>query len=1064
MALLPLSLLLSTLTLTTPPAGESSPPAPRGRESEPFALTLSGGVSLGAYEGGLSWALVRYLREIEKDAQVDLSERHPQLVTVTGASAGSINALLVALAWCTEESYQGSIDHNDFRSTWAGVGLDELLPSSHGGPFSSFEPRYDSTDGLFTRRAFESVIASFRARLDWRRSRHEKEKPYFRYPCEVPLGITVTRAVPETVEEAGLRIPRQRFSILWKLETDSNGRAHIRNQFLPGDGSSDALVYLTESPVYATASPPRSSTRRRSSSAFQVELRKPSSVEAEAVIKAIEASSAFPFAFGPVRLSYCAPSCSNGAPPSSSMLSDPYCQAIADGLQQAAPEGARVPPLQVCRQEFFDGGVFDNTPVGTALRQAEQFLTKHPVSAPNPLRPLTYLFVDPDFRRLPASPSGVKGKEVPDLLNQLEFISSAIGTARSFELHNAIQNKGWNQTLRSHARGTAAWLFQLAQFVGSPSHLAAPTGEARGAYGRRLAGCLKESPVGPSLNACLRALDQTRGEDTEPVLFSTLVDIARRTHAGLVDSGATCDRDTPLLEGEARTVARRLELAALAQGFLAEELNRSDYGRATSRELDELRQSLLAVTSTLRRVLDCAGDLGRTQGSRSTGKPLSVLSLEESLPTLEKEAEALTHLTRDRSMIVSSRFSPLASSQLRNFGAFLDEPLRMTDYYIGIYEAAHQLAENFCAEQDPYNTVVWEEGRRLQGTLDLKEESLQHCIGEKLEFITGKLDVARSGPASHVFETLAKLELRAALGDEGQQRVLASPQWKWLSTFPPFPKHRVLLDDTITVSQVLRVLTSKETFCQDPFSRGRCFEDLDLEELSQGLAREGYAPRSESMRLFLADPMRWKLELAMRSMSRISAIHGEAHPNSEFVPALNAGRLLMTRQAGLREALRINASSVPLGQTPLGTSVVTPWLFTLVPYRASIDVAHRGLMLSWFEPVVRPTDRLTGRLGLNPLELRWKDSVLPYVSSSVTPSMAYAVSSLASVGAGPTVEARWREQGREQWALGGEVYADFAQERIRLGLGFRDTPGTPWAGLVYLSFADLNGMLFWMTR
>src|SRR3712207_8231051 len=43
----------------------------------------------------------------------------------------------------------------------------------------------------------------------------------------------------------------------------------------------------------------------------------------------------------------------------------------------------------------------------------------------------------------------------------------------------------------------------------------------------------------------------------------------------------------------------------------------------------------------------------------------------------------------------------------RSFGAFLDAPLRQTDYYIGVYEAAHQLAENFCAERDPYDPQLW---------------------------------------------------------------------------------------------------------------------------------------------------------------------------------------------------------------------------------------------------------------------------------------------------------------------------------------------------------------------
>ncbi|HYV67510.1 MAG TPA: hypothetical protein VE964_14795, partial [Myxococcales bacterium] len=35
------------------------------RAEDRFALTISGGVSLGAYEAGLNWALVRFLRQHE---------------------------------------------------------------------------------------------------------------------------------------------------------------------------------------------------------------------------------------------------------------------------------------------------------------------------------------------------------------------------------------------------------------------------------------------------------------------------------------------------------------------------------------------------------------------------------------------------------------------------------------------------------------------------------------------------------------------------------------------------------------------------------------------------------------------------------------------------------------------------------------------------------------------------------------------------------------------------------------------------------------------------------------
>ncbi len=89
------SALVLALLLGAAPTVES----PDERLDEPYALTISGGVSLGSYEAGLNWTLVRAFRaQAEMSALLD--RRRPHLVAVTGASAGSINALLVAALYC----------------------------------------------------------------------------------------------------------------------------------------------------------------------------------------------------------------------------------------------------------------------------------------------------------------------------------------------------------------------------------------------------------------------------------------------------------------------------------------------------------------------------------------------------------------------------------------------------------------------------------------------------------------------------------------------------------------------------------------------------------------------------------------------------------------------------------------------------------------------------------------------------------------------------------------------------------------------------------------------------
>src|SRR5437867_6883462 len=101
-------ILLALALVAAPP-----PSAAWGR----LALTISGGVSLGSYEAGLTWAIVRYLRA---------SDRVTDLVAVTGASAGAINALMAAVMWCEEpsETHDEHPDSNLFHDLWSSVGIE----------------------------------------------------------------------------------------------------------------------------------------------------------------------------------------------------------------------------------------------------------------------------------------------------------------------------------------------------------------------------------------------------------------------------------------------------------------------------------------------------------------------------------------------------------------------------------------------------------------------------------------------------------------------------------------------------------------------------------------------------------------------------------------------------------------------------------------------------------------------------------------------------------------------------------------------------------------------------
>jgi len=179
-------LVLSTLTISL--HGES--PTPKNIN---FSLVISGGVSLGAYESGYNWALIKILRNLSH------LQHHvtPHLKSVSGASAGSINALLSAMYWCQEESVplHNSIDDNLFYETWVNLGLEDLMIEGEDAKNKS---------SLLSRRGLEKKGEKIIAHL---------KKPIFKKGCEVPLGVAVTKVIPIIEEVQGIKIKNQNFSV-----------------------------------------------------------------------------------------------------------------------------------------------------------------------------------------------------------------------------------------------------------------------------------------------------------------------------------------------------------------------------------------------------------------------------------------------------------------------------------------------------------------------------------------------------------------------------------------------------------------------------------------------------------------------------------------------------------------------------------------------------------------------------------------------------------------------------------------------------------------------------------
>ena len=176
-----------------------------------FSLIISGGVSLGAYEAGYNWAVIKMLTKAKNNHELV----EPNLKSVAGASAGSINALLSAMYWCQNDTVplHNSIDDNLFYETWVNLGIEDLI-------IKGKDPK--NKNSLFTRRGLEKKGEMIIEHL---------KKPIFKNSCEVPLGVAVTKVKPIVEKVHGVKIKNQNFSVplVFKVR---NGTGIVANKTL----------------------------------------------------------------------------------------------------------------------------------------------------------------------------------------------------------------------------------------------------------------------------------------------------------------------------------------------------------------------------------------------------------------------------------------------------------------------------------------------------------------------------------------------------------------------------------------------------------------------------------------------------------------------------------------------------------------------------------------------------------------------------------------------------------------------------------------------------------------
>lgn len=200
------------------------------------ALTVAGGVSLGAYQAGFLYYYTRFLQEyahVYEEARNEVygeARKEPDpalpplapLKVVTGASAGSINALLAAVTACSKR--ENDPTQSPFWKVWIGVGIAQLRAERR--PQRS----------LLSEKSRDDLAGDLGKLL-------EDRDRWADAPCSVEVGISATRLTARTVQ-VGPLMSNSRLTEKFVFQvTKAMGRAPLAFEPVELPGGIDRRFY-----------------------------------------------------------------------------------------------------------------------------------------------------------------------------------------------------------------------------------------------------------------------------------------------------------------------------------------------------------------------------------------------------------------------------------------------------------------------------------------------------------------------------------------------------------------------------------------------------------------------------------------------------------------------------------------------------------------------------------------------------------------------------------------------------------------------------------------------------
>jgi hypothetical protein len=336
----------------------------------PIALTVSGGVSLGAYQAGYLYYSLAAQR---------VNPGMSQVIIATGASAGSVNALLALRTSCAAAGLDP--EQSLFHRVWVPMGLRQLHQRDERSPIAAF-----------SQRSFTEV------------GRMVEEELALGLPtgCDVVLGVATSRLAPRLLEaaEGRLRAPVTEEHFVIRIRGQGPGRMPLLTNFVDPD-SVDEQALLPERPD--------------------------GSIPFDRLLDAVIASTSFPAAFPPRAVRHCVVKTRG--------RSAPFCP--EESAQSALFVDGGVfdnSPLRLAAT-FAGSGLVRVPGKDLAWRDAPDLSASHA-----PPSDVAFAFVSADAEAFPnesAAPAGTDGSLLPMLAHQ---VGGFVDSARSRELVLLIQD------------------------------------------------------------------------------------------------------------------------------------------------------------------------------------------------------------------------------------------------------------------------------------------------------------------------------------------------------------------------------------------------------------------------------------------------------------------------------------------------------------------------------------------------------------------------------------------------------------------------------------------------